>query len=594
MTGALLKSARLTYYHAVGAVGNPVYLAASQLRAAIARRLGPEVADVFAVPQRNEDGDTVDWYAPKPGTVVPWSAATESERDQARQQLLEVRERIETLARAMQAETLPERQVFGRLLAQMVQFPDDQDVHLVDGRPVLTFWGFVKDKAAVGSDPLRNLDRHRVTPLAPARRPWWHWLLLALLLLLLLISLLWALRAWDTSDIQSLETPPSTQAKDERRLTGAESEDEPMPATGFADRDAAIPADPEMPSAPDAVDQGNPDPTRIEVQGDRTLIDRDGERLVVDGNSDVLGDGSAIAPAADEILLDDAIVEDGAAVGDAVATDVDRLDAAEVDPAEVDPQAAEQGEADLSGAEGLADLAELEAPGDADETAAADANAQPADTDRADALEPADSADAATEDMTDTTAADASPPASEADRAGEQDEDRAKPNAAASAESGAKSGAKSGAEPEAKPAVDQAAASDAPRGIRGPAPVRIPRQQLLNSGWRTSMNLADPKDGSPVRLGYRLQDGRGTIQLTRKDGSVCESDISGDARADGRLVIDTKRAILCDDNTSFGRPRIECMPQQGGQARCVGRYADGTSFPIDMQRDADVAPGAPR
>ncbi len=59
MTGPLLKSGSLTAFHAVGAVGNPVYLAASQLRAAIARRLGADVADTFAIPQRNEDGDAV-------------------------------------------------------------------------------------------------------------------------------------------------------------------------------------------------------------------------------------------------------------------------------------------------------------------------------------------------------------------------------------------------------------------------------------------------------------------------------------------------------------------------------------------------------
>jgi hypothetical protein len=153
--------------------------------------------DTFAIPQRNQDGDAVDWYAPRPGPVVPWSAASDTERADAQQRLLEVRTQIEDLGRQMEAEASPERQVFGRLLAQVMSFPDDDDVHLVNGQPVLTFWGFVKDRAAIGSDPLRSLDLHLAeTQTTSARRslPWWAWALLGLLLLLLLLLALFALR----------------------------------------------------------------------------------------------------------------------------------------------------------------------------------------------------------------------------------------------------------------------------------------------------------------------------------------------------------------------------------------------------------------
>ena len=48
MTGALLRTGTLTAFEPLGALGNPVYLAASQIRAAIGRRLGTDAADVLA------------------------------------------------------------------------------------------------------------------------------------------------------------------------------------------------------------------------------------------------------------------------------------------------------------------------------------------------------------------------------------------------------------------------------------------------------------------------------------------------------------------------------------------------------------------
>ncbi len=67
MAGALLRSGSLTEFHPLGAVGKPVYSAASQLRAAVRRLYGAEAADLFAIPKRHDQGDVIDWYAPEPG-----------------------------------------------------------------------------------------------------------------------------------------------------------------------------------------------------------------------------------------------------------------------------------------------------------------------------------------------------------------------------------------------------------------------------------------------------------------------------------------------------------------------------------------------
>lgn len=211
MSGPLLRTGTLTDYHPVGAVGHPVYLAAAQLRAALARRLGPDLADSLAIPQRNEDGDTLDWYAPHPGPVVPWSSASAEERVAAQRQLLENRARIDELAQTMLADPDPERQVFARLLAHVLSFPDQEHIYLVDGRPVISFWGFVHDRDAVGSDPLVDLGRLAADPPSPEPRsnvtgsteagesvaasrglPWWLWF--ALLLIPAVVALLFLLR----------------------------------------------------------------------------------------------------------------------------------------------------------------------------------------------------------------------------------------------------------------------------------------------------------------------------------------------------------------------------------------------------------------
>ncbi|MCF7985812.1 MAG: hypothetical protein K9L70_15530, partial [Thiohalocapsa sp.] len=78
----------------------------------------------------------------------------------------------------------------------------------------------------------------------------------------------------------------------------------------------------------------------------------------------------------------------------------------------------------------------------------------------------------------------------------------------------------------------------------------------------------------------------GSVRLTRKDGSLCRSDAVAGVR-DGRLVVDSKQDIVCADGTNFGRPQIDCTPKAGGKASCVGRYADGSVLPIEMQRQAE-------
>lgn len=212
----LLQSGALRDFQPLGADGNPVYQAAPQLRAAIKRTLGEEVANLFAIPQRSEDGNRIDWYAPGGGSVVPWSSATPEEQRQAKEQLWAARERINETGRRMQSQQESERQVFGRLLEHVTSVPNEGHVQLVDGRPVMTFWGFHEHGARPDHDALSLLPvmepdtAGTAAELADAeagRRFRWWWLLLPLLLLLLLLLAFLLLRGCAPAGLPGLDPP---------------------------------------------------------------------------------------------------------------------------------------------------------------------------------------------------------------------------------------------------------------------------------------------------------------------------------------------------------------------------------------------------
>jgi hypothetical protein len=200
MAGSLLVSGNPQHYKAIGEGGQPVYSVAFQLREAIRLKAGAEVADCLAIPQPNQHGSVIDWYAPHPGDVVPWSTASVQEREDALAALDAAQGKLEAAAQAMRdtsgrnTQTEREKNTALRLITKAFYFPDPNFIFLVNGKPVITFWGFNTLGALLPSDPFGGL-RHTAavteTAATPTgKRAWWWWLLLLLLLLLLLFVLL--------------------------------------------------------------------------------------------------------------------------------------------------------------------------------------------------------------------------------------------------------------------------------------------------------------------------------------------------------------------------------------------------------------------
>ncbi|MBS0224444.1 MAG: hypothetical protein JSR91_27305 [Proteobacteria bacterium] len=213
MAGPLLSSEPLQRYRALGLAGDPVWHAAGQLRAAIAQRLSREHADLLAIPEVDPSGRRIDWYAPFDGEVRQLADLGETERTQILDKVRRLHADLAQLAGAMEA---PDRSSaernFAKLLRHALTAPGEETLHVVDGKPVMTFWGFSADAALPGVF-LANPPRppmpappipDAVMASAPAvaivgsrlRSTWWQWLLLAVFLLLLLALLAWIVRPY--------------------------------------------------------------------------------------------------------------------------------------------------------------------------------------------------------------------------------------------------------------------------------------------------------------------------------------------------------------------------------------------------------------
>jgi len=139
----LLRSGNLDDFQAVGGGGQAVFESALQIREALRLRKQQSIVDCLAIPQVNDEGDRVDWYSPTEGTVTSWKAADEDARFRALRLLESTLSSVESLSKKSLQSPKTAQQLFGSLLSKAFQFPGENFLFLVDGKPVITFWGFV-------------------------------------------------------------------------------------------------------------------------------------------------------------------------------------------------------------------------------------------------------------------------------------------------------------------------------------------------------------------------------------------------------------------------------------------------------------------
>lgn len=229
MANTLLRSGDIKNFQALGQDGKAVYLFATQIRETFRMKLGQQYANHLAVPQRNDQGNIIDWYVPFESKnpdgeydIVPWSAASDDEKKAALAQLHEFEQKVISLGQKMVSNInlSGDQLLFSRLVYNpqassnnderekiiAIRFPSADFVYIVNGIPVITFWGFLSSQPQVTGSSFScleatNINSNKIPPITSpavpitiaASKPWWKrwgWLLLALLLLLLLLFLL--------------------------------------------------------------------------------------------------------------------------------------------------------------------------------------------------------------------------------------------------------------------------------------------------------------------------------------------------------------------------------------------------------------------
>ncbi|EOU9537216.1 SrfA family protein [Cronobacter dublinensis] len=156
MAKILLRSGDLDDFQSVGENGQAVFESALQIRETLRLRKQPLV-ETLAIPQLNEEGDRVDWYSPVSGKVMGWASASHEERERALRFLESALSGARALSKRCLESEKTAQQLFGALLAKAVQFPGANFLYLVDGKPVITFWGFVNLNQGARDDVLECL-----------------------------------------------------------------------------------------------------------------------------------------------------------------------------------------------------------------------------------------------------------------------------------------------------------------------------------------------------------------------------------------------------------------------------------------------------
>ncbi len=156
MAKILLRSGDLDDFQSVGENGQAVFESALQIRETLRLRKQPLV-ELLAIPQLNEEGGRVDWYSPVSGKVMGWASASREERERALRFLESALSSARALSKRCLESEKTAQQLFGALLAKAVQFPGANFLYLVDGKPVITFWGFVNLNQGARDDVLECL-----------------------------------------------------------------------------------------------------------------------------------------------------------------------------------------------------------------------------------------------------------------------------------------------------------------------------------------------------------------------------------------------------------------------------------------------------
>ena len=156
--------------------------ALDRLRRLLRGRVSDAVLSVFARPAEREPG-WVDWLSNLEGQPVPLISLRETQRRAARARL---DERLQLIRQELDELTTLEPSLATDIAALrlLVAPPADEAIYVVNGEPVMTFWGPGRPKPAITQPVVTEEPAANLPPVKQDRRRLWPWLLLLLVLLL--------------------------------------------------------------------------------------------------------------------------------------------------------------------------------------------------------------------------------------------------------------------------------------------------------------------------------------------------------------------------------------------------------------------------
>lgn len=121
-----------------------------RLDALIRRHLAGPTASLLAAPAPTADGRLVEWYSDLSGQPVPLASLGPAARPPVEALLATRLAALAALADRLEAAgSEPD---LARALGQALSYPGEETVYVVDGQPVLTFWGY-RPLAAAAAEP---------------------------------------------------------------------------------------------------------------------------------------------------------------------------------------------------------------------------------------------------------------------------------------------------------------------------------------------------------------------------------------------------------------------------------------------------------
>ncbi len=148
MEQILLSSSSFDGVRETGGFGQPLHALYPQIRAVLASELEPDAAWLLAEPVVSRANNRIDWYtegdADRPPVAL--SELAEEQRRPILARVDELLDRGRELAERYAGSGDLRRAQLGAILKAVLNAPAETEVFLVEGRPVITGWGFSPDR----------------------------------------------------------------------------------------------------------------------------------------------------------------------------------------------------------------------------------------------------------------------------------------------------------------------------------------------------------------------------------------------------------------------------------------------------------------